>query len=91
MRALSICKSKLARAGAALAISASFALSEDFFFFFPPLDKKHTKMREEPGKDGSVSLCVCVFAFLIKFFSPKCFISTAIVVIAELASNSSLL
>lgn len=32
MRALSICKSKLVRAGAALAISASFSLSEIFFF-----------------------------------------------------------
>lgn len=31
MRALSICKSKLVRAGAALAISASFSLSEIFF------------------------------------------------------------
>lgn len=47
MRALSICKSKLVRAGAALAISASFSPSEEFFFF---PDKKYFVRHKDEGR-----------------------------------------
>lgn len=65
MRALSICKSKLVRAGAALAISASFSPSEDFFF----PDKKYFVRYKDEGRARKgweyFTVCMCELVRLV--------------------------